>query len=68
MSTYIVTFEHNRAISSVKADPHFGDLIDIDHTNKKDEIKKMTVFANSEEKSIERANEIAHQILAFEIA
>jgi hypothetical protein len=65
MSTYIVTFEHNKAVSSIRANMHLADPINIEQTNNKAEIKWMTVFANNKEKSMERANEIAHQIISL---
>lgn len=65
MSTYIVTFEHNKAVSSIKTDLHFADPMNIEQINNKDEIKRMTIFANNEEKSMARANEIATQIIGI---
>jgi hypothetical protein len=63
MSKYIVMFENNKAISSTKADLTSVDPINIEQVNNADEIKWMTVFAKSEERSIYRANEIADQII-----
>lgn len=62
MGIYKVTFEDNHAIVSTKVDTNKLDSIRIEQANDKLEITYMTIFANSEAKSIERADEIAGQL------